>query len=74
MDGVISQSETQAQQLWALRERISESISHETPYKNDISVTPSNVASFLESINTIVKEKYPEFEIIWFGLELNWLW
>lgn len=67
VDGVISQSETQAQQLWALRERISESISHETPYKNDISVTPSNVAHFLESINTIVNEKYPEFEIIWFG-------
>ncbi len=67
IDGVISQSETQALNLWELRERISESISHYTPYKNDISVIPSKVTEFLENVDTIVSEKYPEFEIIWFG-------
>lgn len=67
LDGVISQSETQAQNLWQLRERISESISQFTPYKNDISVVPSKVSEFLTAIDDIVKEKYPNFEIIWFG-------
>ncbi|WP_144395216.1 FAD-binding oxidoreductase [Pleionea sediminis] len=67
VDGVISQSETQAEQLWGLRERISESISVRTPYKNDISVVPSKVADFLSAVDGIVKEKYPSFEIIWFG-------
>jgi glycolate oxidase subunit GlcD len=67
LDGVISQSETQAQNLWQLRERISESISHYTPYKNDISVVPSKVSEFLSAIDDIVKAQYPNFEIIWFG-------
>ena len=38
LDGVMSQSETQAQNLWRLREDISETIAEWTPYKNDISV------------------------------------
>ena len=67
VDGVISQSESQAETLWALRERISESISVHTPYKNDISVIPSKVAEFLSSVDEIVAKEYPDFEIIWFG-------
>lgn len=67
LDGVISQSESQAEQLWGLRERISESISVRTPYKNDISVVPSKVADFLTAVDKIVRDKYPSFEIIWFG-------
>ncbi|NVJ59270.1 MAG: FAD-binding oxidoreductase [Gammaproteobacteria bacterium] len=67
LDGVISQSESQAESLWGLRERISESISVYTPYKNDISVTPSKVADFLINVDEIVTDKYPDFEIIWFG-------
>ncbi|NVK87734.1 MAG: FAD-binding oxidoreductase [Gammaproteobacteria bacterium] len=67
VDGVISQSESQAESLWALRERISESISVHTPYKNDISVVPSQVAEFLTRVDEIVKAQYPSFEIIWFG-------
>ena len=47
VDGVMSQSEQQLQNLWKLREYISETISHWTPYKNDISVTVSQVPAFL---------------------------
>ena len=67
VDGVISQSETQANNLWRLREGISESISVRTPYKNDISVVVSKVPEFLTEINAVVTEHYPDFEIIWFG-------
>jgi len=67
LDGVISQSETQANNLWRLREGISESISVKTPYKNDISVVVSKVPEFLTEINDVVTEHYPDFEIIWFG-------
>lgn len=67
LDGVISQSETQAQNLWQLRERISESIAPRTPYKNDISVVVSKVPGFLQEIDKVVTEHYPDFEIIWFG-------
>ncbi|MFW5823971.1 MAG: FAD-binding oxidoreductase [Marinobacter sp.] len=67
LDGVISQSETQARNLWQLRERISESIAPRTPYKNDISVVVSKVPEFLREIDAVVNEHYPDFEIIWFG-------
>ncbi|GGY75431.1 FAD-binding oxidoreductase [Marinobacter zhanjiangensis] len=67
VDGVISQSETQANNLWQLRERISESIAPRTPYKNDISVVVSKVPEFLTEIDQVVNEHYPDFEIIWFG-------
>lgn len=67
IDGVISQSETQAMNLWRLREGISESIAPRTPYKNDISVVVSKVPSFLTEIDEVVQSHYPVFEIIWFG-------
>lgn len=67
IDGVISQSETQAANLWHLREGISETISQWTPYKNDISVVTSKVPPFLRDIDEVVTREYPDFEIIWFG-------
>lgn len=67
LDGVMSQSEQQLQNLWKLREFISETISHWTPYKNDISVTVGQVPAFLHDIDAIVGEHYPDFEIVWFG-------
>lgn len=67
LDGVISQSETQLNNLWRLREGISESISVRTPYKNDISVVVSKVPDFLREIDAVVAKHYPDFEIIWFG-------
>lgn len=67
LDGVMSQSEQQLQNLWKLREYISETISHWTPYKNDISVTVGQVPAFLHDIDRIVGENYPDFEVVWFG-------
>lgn len=67
LDGVMSQSEQQLQNLWKLREFISETIAHWTPYKNDISVTIAQVPAFLRDIDAIVGEHYPDFEIVWFG-------
>ncbi len=67
LDGVMSQSEQQLQNLWKLREYISETISHWTPYKNDISVTVSKVPAFLKDIDAIVEANYPDFEVVWFG-------
>ncbi|SFP23057.1 FAD/FMN-containing dehydrogenase [Ectopseudomonas composti] len=67
LDGVMSQSEQQLQNLWKLREYISETISHWTPYKNDISVTVSQVPAFLKDIDDIVSVNYPDFDVLWYG-------
>ncbi|MEX2468639.1 MAG: FAD-binding oxidoreductase [Pseudohongiellaceae bacterium] len=66
-DGTISQSLTQAESLWRLREDISETIARFTPYKNDISVKVSAVPDFLAEVDELVTAAYPDFEIIWFG-------
>lgn len=67
LDGVMSQSLQQLDQLWQLRERISESIAPHIPYKNDISVTVSQVPEFVAAVDKVVQEAYPDFEIVWFG-------
>jgi FAD/FMN-containing dehydrogenase len=67
VDGVISQSRSQADNLWKYRELISESIHRYTPYKNDLSVRVSRVTEFLAELNSLVGENYPDFEVIWFG-------
>ena len=67
LDGVMSQSEQQLENLWKLREYISETIAHWTPYKNDISVTVGQVPAFLRDIDEIVGKNYPDFEVVWFG-------
>lgn len=67
LDGVVSQSDAQAQSLWRLREDISETISRWTPYKNDLSTIISRVPDFLAEVEAVVNDKYPEFEIVWFG-------
>ncbi|TGD72968.1 FAD-binding oxidoreductase [Mangrovimicrobium sediminis] len=67
LDGTISQSLTQAENLWRLREDISETITPWTPYKNDISTVISKVPDFLDEVEAVVNAAYPDFEIIWFG-------
>jgi FAD/FMN-containing dehydrogenase len=66
-DGVMSQSLTQAKTLWRLREDISESLSHETPFKNDISVRVGRIPQFLDEATRLIHRAYPEFEVVWFG-------
>ncbi len=66
-DGVISQSEAQADQLWGWRENISEAISHQHPYKNDIAVRSTQTGPFLAELDALVVARYPDFEVVWFG-------
>ena len=66
-DGVLSQSGAQAAALWQLREGISESISGYTPYKNDLSVRISVMPEFIDDVDALVRESYPEFEVCWYG-------
>jgi FAD/FMN-containing dehydrogenase len=66
-DGVVSQSEAQAADLWQLREGISESISSYTPYKNDVAVKVSAMPAFLMQVDAVVGEAYPDFEVCWYG-------
>ncbi|MFK7865719.1 MAG: FAD-binding oxidoreductase [Pseudohongiellaceae bacterium] len=67
VDGTISQNLNQAKSLWRLREDISETIAQFTPYKNDISVKVAQLPKFLQEVDDLVSEHYPDFEIIWFG-------
>ena len=66
-DGVISQSEAQAADLWRYREGISEAITKYTPYKNDLSVRISEIPSYLDDLDRLVRTRYPGFEVLWYG-------
>ena len=66
-DGVISQSESQAADLWRYREGISEAITPYTPYKNDLSVRISKVPAYLQALDQLVKARYPDFKVLWYG-------
>ncbi len=67
LDGCVSQSLSQAENLWRLREDISETLSHWKPYKNDLSVSISKMPVFIERVDALVADQYPDFEIVWFG-------
>lgn len=67
VDGTISQSGAQVEDLWHWREAISESIAGRTPYKNDLSVRVSRVPGFLRALDELVTQRYPEFDVVWFG-------
>jgi FAD/FMN-containing dehydrogenase len=66
-DGVISQSEAQAAQLWRLREGITESLAPYRPYKNDVSVRISAMPAFLAETQALLAGAYPQFDVVWFG-------
>lgn len=66
-DGVISQSDAQAAQLWRLREGITESLAKHKPYKNDVSVRISAMPAFLAETQALLAREYPHFEVVWFG-------
>ena len=66
-DAVMSQSVAQARALWRLREDISETLTRWTPYKNDISSTVSKVPILLASVDAVVHERYPDWEVVWYG-------
>ena len=67
IDGILAQSEQQNRDLWRYREDISESITPRMPYKNDVAVRVCDVPAFLRAVDEKVEERYPEFEVVWFG-------
>jgi FAD/FMN-containing dehydrogenase len=67
VDGVISTSEAQAQQLWRLREGITEAVARYTPYKNDVAVRISQMPAFMARCQQLIGDAYPQFEVVWFG-------
>lgn len=66
-DGVLSQNSKQAQEIWSLRENISEALAPYKPYKNDVSVRVSKVTDFLKSLEKLFKLHYSHFEVVVFG-------
>jgi FAD/FMN-containing dehydrogenase len=67
-DGTMAQHSTQAAELWALREGISESLSATgLPHKNDVSLPVAALESFCAELDRIFTERYPGWEICLFG-------
>ncbi len=66
-DGVLAQSIAQNAALWRLREDVSESLAHYTPYKSDVAVLPSQIPKFLAAAEQLLNEQQAEFIPIWFG-------
>ena len=66
-DGTLSQNSTQANEIWKLRENISEAIAFSKPYKNDLSVRISKMPDFLKDLDQLLVKHYPEFESVIFG-------
>ncbi len=67
-DGVLAQSTTQARELWALREGISESLSATgLPHKNDIALPIAQLEPFCAALESLIAAHYPGWEICIFG-------
>lgn len=67
-DGSIAQNSNQKRTFWKYREGISESLSIiHTVHKNDISLPLREMKGFIESMEELLNDKYPGFEIALFG-------
>ncbi|MCS6898401.1 MAG: FAD-binding oxidoreductase [Myxococcales bacterium] len=68
LDGTMAQNSSQAAQLWALREGISESLSATgLPHKNDVALPIAGLSAFCAELGRVFKERYPGWEICLFG-------
>ncbi|MCI0571204.1 MAG: FAD-binding oxidoreductase [Myxococcaceae bacterium] len=67
-DGTLAQSPSQASELWAYRESISESLSATgLPHKNDIALPIACLEAFCGELSRVFTERYPGWEICLFG-------
>jgi FAD/FMN-containing dehydrogenase len=67
-DAMIAASESQAEQLWRLRDSISEAERQEGPsLKHDVSVPVSAMPGFIESAGAEVEAKFPGCHVFAFG-------
>jgi FAD/FMN-containing dehydrogenase len=68
LDAVIASNETQAAQLWRMRESIPEAQKHEGgSIKNDVSVPISRVAAFMDRATAAVTAALPGIRVCAFG-------
>jgi FAD/FMN-containing dehydrogenase len=67
-DGTMAQNSSQAADLWALREGISESLSATgLPHKNDVSLPIAELDAFTSELGRVFAARYPGWEICLFG-------
>ncbi|MGD0526089.1 MAG: FAD-binding oxidoreductase [Polyangiaceae bacterium] len=67
-DGTLAQSSTEARDLWALRESISESLSATGfPHKNDIALPIAALEAFCAALGALFARRYPGWEVCLFG-------
>lgn len=67
-DGTLGADLGQARALWALREGISESLSATgVPHKNDIALPIAELKAFCSSLEGLLAERYPGWELCLFG-------
>ncbi|KIG15547.1 D-2-hydroxyglutarate dehydrogenase [Enhygromyxa salina] len=67
LDAVVAQTQTQAQELWAWREDISESLHAHTPHKADVAVPVREITRFMSRWREAVAASLPELEALCFG-------
>jgi FAD/FMN-containing dehydrogenase len=68
LDGTMAQNSSQAAELWALREGISESLSATgLPHKNDIALPITELEPFCRELESVFAAKYRGWEICLFG-------
>jgi len=67
-DGTLAQSSSEARDLWALRESISESLSATGfPHKNDIALPIAALEAFCAELGELFARRYPGWEVCLFG-------
>ncbi|MBI2602500.1 MAG: FAD-binding oxidoreductase [Deltaproteobacteria bacterium] len=66
-DAVLASSSQEFRDLWALRENITESLSHGYVRKNDISLSIKDLCVFFEKVNKTLEKKDPKIEVVMFG-------
>jgi FAD/FMN-containing dehydrogenase len=67
-DGTLAQHSSQARDLWALREGISESLSATgLPHKNDIALPIAALDAFCSELDDVFARRYPGWEVCLFG-------
>ena len=67
-DGTLAQNASQAAELWALRESISESLSATGfPHKNDVALPVVALEAFCAALDEVFRSRYPDWEVCLFG-------
>lgn len=68
IDGTTAENSSEVENLWGLRENISESVSMMgNVHKNDISVPVSKLSEFVTKLNDLVSTKYFQYNLVLFG-------